>query len=116
MQHQTARMESLIEDLLLLSHLENQEEKKVEHKKANKIDIAKLLLAISEEAKALSSGKHIFEFNFNKKLNLYGNEKELRSLFSNLIFNAVKYTPTSGKITVEWVEKNKKAYFSVSDT
>jgi two-component system phosphate regulon sensor histidine kinase PhoR len=37
-------------------------------------------------------------------------------LFSNLIFNAVKYTPAGGKISVTWAEKNQKAIFSVSDT
>jgi two-component system phosphate regulon sensor histidine kinase PhoR len=113
MQHQTQRMESVVEDLLLLSHLENQEEKKVEHKSVN---IAKLLNTICEEAKALSLGEHVFEINVDKKIQLYGTEKELRSLFSNLIFNAVKYTPAGGEISVDWTEKNHTACFSVRDT
>ncbi|HEV2614161.1 MAG TPA: ATP-binding protein [Gammaproteobacteria bacterium] len=113
MQQQTVRMENLIEDLLLLSTLENEDVAPTEHKS---IDVPNLVDTICREAKTLSSGNHQFEINFDTNLSLNGNEKELRSLFSNLIFNAVKYTPSGGKIFVDWSEKNKKAYFSVKDT
>ncbi len=113
MQQQTARMENLIEDLLWLSQLENDGDEIIE-KKA--VDVAELISSICKEAKTVSGGDHKFEITANKNLMLRGNEKELRSLFSNLIFNAVKYTPAGGKISTEWFEKDHQACFCIRDT
>lgn len=114
MQQQTLRMENLIEDLLLLSRLENQEDK---NKNEKTILVSALLNTICDEAKALSGkSKHHFTLKTDKNLLLIGCKEELSSLFSNIIFNAVKYTPAGGYITIEWYRKNKQAYFKVSDT
>ena len=47
---------------------------------------------------------------------LKGDEKQLRSAFSNLIFNAVKYTPAQGRITVSWFSNREGGHLSVKDT
>ena len=47
---------------------------------------------------------------------LRGIEQELHSLFSNIIFNAIKYTPAKGNIAIQWYCENNKAYFRVKDT
>ena len=44
-----------------------------------------------------------------------GNEKELHSAFSNLVINAVKYTPNEGKISILLWQDQKHFYVSVSD-
>ena len=50
-------------------------------------------------------------------LTLYGSENELRSLFSNIILNAIKYTPEKGKITIEWYQdEHTQGIFKVTDT
>lgn len=110
---QTMRMQNLIADLLLLSSLES-DESKIDF--TDTVDIAKLLDMISEEAKALSHKKHIIDISTDKKLNIMGNENELRALFSNIIFNAIKYTPAGGHISICWEKKNKSAVFKVIDT
>src|SRR5580700_5184149 len=59
MHQQTIRMENLIEDLLLLSRLENQEDEMIDIKKVN---IPLLLNTILEEAKEFSNeSKHVFQ-------------------------------------------------------
>jgi len=114
MQQQTLRMENLVEDLLLLSHLENHED----NNKDDKIfSVEKLLTTILNEAKELSGKQqHNFKLQIEDNLLIKGHEKELRSLFSNIIFNAVKYTPANGTITITWFNKNKQAHFQVQDT
>lgn len=114
MHQQTLRMENLIEDLLLLSRLESQETEATDEKE---IDVSALLETICNEARELSGeSQHHIELHADKKLFLLGVHNELRSLFSNIIFNAVKYTPPKGHITVEWFSKNNQANFQVRDT
>jgi two-component system phosphate regulon sensor histidine kinase PhoR len=48
-------------------------------------------------------------------LKVYGIETELRSAFSNLIFNAIHYTQDKGEITVEWKMLDQQAMFVVRD-
>lgn len=114
MYQHSLRMESLIEELLLLSRLEN-DEQEVENQK--NIVISDMLEIICDDARSLSGKKgHIIELKADTKLLLTGAEEELKSLFSNIIFNAVKYTPAKGKINVDWYLKEKQAIFCVKDT
>ncbi len=110
---QTTRMQNIIADLLLLSSLESDE---LKTDFSDIVDISDLLEIITEEGKALSHKRHIIHLNTDKKLTLIGNGNELRTLFSNLIFNAIKYTPAGGCIEISWEKKNKSAIFKVTDT
>jgi two-component system phosphate regulon sensor histidine kinase PhoR len=47
---------------------------------------------------------------------LIGGETEVLSIFSNLVFNAVRYTPPGGVIRVLWEKDGDQALFSVADT
>ncbi len=114
MQAQTSRMERLVEDLLLLSRLEADVP---DEKNFQLTDISKMLTQIVEDAKTLSRDKkHQITLIIDKKLKIKGVENELRSAFSNLIFNAVHYTPTQGKIKIRWYKKNDQAIFEVNDS
>ncbi len=114
MHQQTLRMENLIEDLLLLSRLESHE---AENATESHVPVAKLLETIWSEAKELSGdNQHLISLFTDEKLMLLGIDAELRSLFSNIIFNAVKYTPAKGSITIEWFLENGQAHFRVKDT
>lgn len=115
MYQHSIRMAEIIEDLLLLSHLEHDEP--LAEDKAH-ISIYDMLKVLCIEAKNISGKKkQKIILKANKQVFLEGSKNELRSLFSNLIINAIKYTPSQGKITIEWYSDNLgRAIFKVSDT
>ena len=59
--------------------------------------------------------RHKFIVNVDKNLYLIGNQKEIFTIFSNLVFNAIQYTPENGQIDVTWQLNNNNAVFTVKD-
>ena len=117
MRQEAARMQHLVEELLLLSRLEMD---KGMHRR-EVIAVSGMLAMISEEAIALSGTlngepRHIFSVVADTGVRLCGNNTELRSAFSNLIFNAVQYTPSHGEINVRWYADASGAHLEVQDT
>lgn len=113
MQQQSRRMESTINDLLTLSQLEMGQKEHIQ----KLIPVPFLLVELIEEARNLSGKQsHRFLSEIDPDLGLLGNESELRSAFSNLIFNAVKYTPPRAEIRVFWKFEDRKARFAVRDS
>ncbi len=110
--NQTNRMRLIIEDLLTLSRIESNNEVPT----VSVINMSTLLTMILNDANALSNGKHTLHLNAEESLNIKGSREELLSAFTNLVSNAVRYTPEGGNITIDWQLKNKQAVFSVTDT
>jgi two-component system phosphate regulon sensor histidine kinase PhoR len=111
-QQQTRRMGRLIDDLLLLSRLETGE-RPLEN---NPVNVPSLLQGLAEEARTLSGGRHDIVLEVDEALRLNGDENELRSAFSNLVSNAVKYTPDQGRIAIRWYQHGEEARVAVSDS
>lgn len=112
MSSQTQRMQSLIEDLLVLSRIEASSERIYE----NTVDMAAMLRQVKLEADALNKDKgHAIEFHLADGVKIYGIETELRSACSNLIFNAINYTPPGGQIDVYWTVTQEGVKFAVRD-
>ncbi len=112
MRRQSQRMARLVEDLLTLSRLEAREGLADEH-----VAMAPMLAGLKREADALSSGQHRIDVEDAAKVDLRGASRELHSAFSNLVSNAVRYTPAGGIITIRFMrEANGGATFSVRDT
>ena len=112
MSSQSKRMQVLIDDLLILSRIESSSDRIFEHI----IDMPAMFKQIELEASALNKEKnHKIKFAIDKKLQVYGVETELRSACSNLIFNAIHYTPKGGEIKVSWKTKANGAFFAVID-
>ena len=110
---QSSRMEALITDLILLSRIETGEHT-VDDTLA---DMDALLNQICHDAQALSGSKqHRITVNISDHRLLRGDESQLRSAFSNLVFNAVKYTPAEGEVTVSWTANRDGAHLSVKDS
>jgi len=112
MRTQSLRMQSLIEELLVLSRIEASTERAFE----KLVNVPQMLWQIQVEAEALNRDrKHKLFFDISPILYVYGNENELRSAFSNLIFNGIHYTPNGGVIEVKWGLEGKQVKFSVKD-
>ena len=73
-----------------------------------------LLKRLKEDAEVLSGGKHKVIMSC-EKIDVIGNESELSSAFSNLIFNAIKYTPDGGEVHIKWFKDHKGLNLSVQD-
>ena len=109
---QTSRMRLIIEDLLTLSRIESNSESPT----TSVINMSTLLTMLQNDAKALSNGKHKIHLNADETLNIKGSNDELLSAFTNLVTNAVRYTPKGGDVTIGWTLKNKQAVLNVKDS
>ncbi|MGH8555442.1 MAG: ATP-binding protein, partial [Gammaproteobacteria bacterium] len=110
---QTLRMQSIIEDLLLLSRL-GQSDKITD---ARPVQVPELIGTIYQEAQALAGKpRHMFSLEIDPALSILGAKNELHSAFSNLIVNAIRYTPEGGVIRIRWYEDASGAHFEVSDS
>jgi len=110
---QSFRMETLITDLILLSRIETGEQAISDAP----TDVNSLVRQVCQDAQALSGkNQHDITFEASSHQRLNGDENQLRSAFSNLIFNAVKYTPAQGKILVCWFTNSDGGHLSVKDT
>jgi two-component system phosphate regulon sensor histidine kinase PhoR len=112
MRSQAARMESLIADMLKLARLESD----VVLSRQDLLDVPRMLGQSLEEARAVSKNAHRFEFEVQPDLRLFGRDTEVQSIFTNLINNAIHYTPAGGIIRVRWWGDDKGAHFAVADT
>ncbi len=115
MHQQSERMRRIVEDLLLLSRLETT------HPDAEyfeSIDMKGLLTTIAADAEQLSGEEqHQIICEIDEGLWLVGIVRELHSALSNLVFNAVKYTPGGGRITIGWQQNAQgEPLFFVRDT
>jgi len=112
MHEQAQRMQAIVEDLLTLSTLESSP-----NADPAAVDMAQLLQKARQQIEALSGGRHTFEWHVDAQLDLLGSSSELASAVSNLLTNAVRYTPDGGRITVRWeAEDDGTARYSVQDT
>lgn len=102
MQRQSQRMAQLVEDLLVLSRLESQDTLTAEET----VPMGWMLDTLRREAMALSQDRHRVKVEDSAGLDLWGSTRELHSAFSNLVGNAVRYTPAGGDIVIRFRTEN----------
>lgn len=114
MKSQASRMHHLVEDLLLLSRLESVEP---DMERYQEVPVASMLKNIRDDAVSLSAKQqHRFILEVDENLTLNADPAELRSAFSNLVYNAVNYTPAHGTITIRWYQRGAAKIMEVADT
>ncbi|HEY7772680.1 MAG TPA: phosphate regulon sensor histidine kinase PhoR [Marinagarivorans sp.] len=112
MQSQAGRMTSLINDLITLSRLETDEK---EHSQ-DVVSLHKIAHAIAEDARQIScETQHLISVNGDEDVYIYGREQELRSAISNLVLNAINYTPNEGLVLIEYSQGSDGTTIKVSD-
>jgi two-component system phosphate regulon sensor histidine kinase PhoR len=118
MSQQAQRMQTLVNDLLTLSKLEGSPPPGI----GEWLPAAMLQAQCEQEARSLSgvlspTRPHQFVFHPAPPLEVSGSASELQSAMSNLLSNAVRYTPGGGCIEARWqVLRDGRAEFSVKDS
>lgn len=112
MQEQASRMLAIVSDLLTLSTLESTRLDNLQP-----IAIQSLIEQARSQAEILSNQQHTFNWQIDENLTIRGNATELSSAITNLLTNAVRYTPAGGTIDVFWgVNEQDEVIFSVTDS
>jgi len=106
---QAERMQHLVDDLLLLARLESQQ------KKGRCVDVPALLGQLCRDVDLLQAGQSRIQLTVACTVKIFGDEQELRSAFSNLFVNALKYSPEDTPVKVSWYEKNDRVILEVLD-
>ena len=109
MQGQTERMQHLVDDLLLLTRLETQQ------KKTECVDVPSLLHQVCTEGDTLGNAAGRIQLTVETNANIVGEEQELRSAFSNLVTNALKYSPDNLPILVRWYRTKESVILDITD-
>lgn len=109
MLEQTDRMQHLVDDLLLLSNLETQP------KKTQCVDVPQLLDKVCKENENLYQNTGRIELTVETSSRINGDENELRSAFSNLLGNALKYSPPRSIVKICWRVTEKNVILDVID-
>jgi two-component system phosphate regulon sensor histidine kinase PhoR len=120
MSAQSDRMQSLVADLLMLSQLEGSQLPSTQEK----VSLAALMLQVTTEAQAFSDWMahkgegpvHQLEFAPVPDVYLLGARSELLSAVSNLVSNAIRYTPLGGRIQIHWTSTPEGLMFTVKDS
>ena len=116
MAQQANRMQTLVSDLLTLSRLEGSP-----LPGANDwMPVKALMVQCEQEARALSVvlvRSQLLRFDDPGEGEISGSQSELLSAMSNLVTNAIRYTPAGGSITVRWrAIAGDRAEFCVRDS
>ena len=111
MLEQAERMRALVDDLLALSRLEQD----AAPASRELIDVDEILEEAVAEGRMISGGAHEIKITKVAPEGILGDFKDMRSAVTNLVTNAVRYTPKDGKIELSWEVKDDHGILSVKD-
>lgn len=113
-ERQGRRLSHLIADLLLLTSLDQNSSPKP----FQPCCLNDLINDLTEEFLELATTTEIHLSNQvpHREVYVLGNESQLYRLVSNLIANAIQYTPNGGQVVVSLTIRDRMAFISVKDT
>jgi len=111
MQGQAKRMALIVSELMELSRLEVSGQAGTD----NVVDVAGLLAA---GRKAFTGQKDVPSINVDieSDARLLGNSREIESVITNLLSNAIRHTASDGEVSLLWRSDSKGAWLEISDT
>ena len=111
-ENEATRLTRLIDDILLLSTIENKTKKKVE-----KVDLFEVFEEVHEVVNYIAKKKNIkvkYEFE-NEDIDLWEYSGYIRQILLNIISNAIKYTGENGSVNIKQYIKAEKVFIEVKD-
>ena len=111
-ENEATRLTRLIDDILLLSTIENKTKKKVE-----KVDLFEVFEEVHEVINYIAKKKNIkVKYDFeNKDIDLWEYSGYIRQILLNIISNAIKYTGENGKVSIKQYIKSEKVFIEVKE-
>ncbi|KOP30454.1 histidine kinase [Exiguobacterium sp. BMC-KP] len=108
---ETERLSLLINDFLDLQRMEANRQ---EYEMAP-FDIVAMIRDL-KQLHSLSSSSHVIQISRNvEPLIVEGDAKKIRQLFSNLINNAIKYSPAGGTIQIQLTQQETRVTVAIQD-
>ena len=106
------RLKRLIDDILLLSFIENKDSTQVDN-----VKIYEVFKEVYDMTTYIAKNKNIVvDYNFkDENVSLISNRDYIKQIFLNLIDNAIKYTPSGGKVKVIVDNTDKEIVLRVID-
>lgn len=106
------RLKRLIDDILLLSFIENNEKMSLD-----KVSIYQVFKEVYEMTIYMANSKNIkLDYYFDdKEIEILSNRDYIKQIFLNLVDNAIKYTPENKKIEVYVKKESKNITIKVID-
>lgn len=112
LREQSERIRRLVDDLLTLARLEGDADVS-----DDPVNVPALVGRLLSEARSLSHGQHEITAETDGRAWVLGSEHEIYGAFTNLVSNAVRYTPAGGRIHLRWQEREDGGVeFSVADS
>lgn len=110
---ESKRMKLLIDDLLILSNLE-QDEYKIE---LSEVNMKEVLEDVSPIIDQLAEKQNLtFTVEMEEVLTLTADKEKIKQLLINLLANAVNYTPEHGEVTLKMDDKGEYVRIKIKDT
>ena len=111
----TTQMGQLIGDLLFLARTDTTDV--VPTRKRTRVALNQILQDLVILLEPVAHNKNIaLKYRIRPNIYVFGDRSQLNRLFSNLLENALQYTPEGGKVSLSLSKHNRYALISVEDT
>ncbi len=111
------QMNQTLEDLLFLARADADPNTPVRDRKLTPLSLNQILQNSFVLLEHLANKKQIvFQSKFRDEITVLGDAAQLSRLFSNLLENALQYTPDEGRVSLDLYRQNRMAIISVRDT
>ena len=107
------RMQNLVDDLLTLTRLESAP--MPQQDVLDMVHASEHIQTIVAEMRHISRGVHAITMELDENLIVEAVPSEIHSAFSNLISNAIRYSPNEEKVVIRWFRTKNGARFEVQD-
>ena len=111
------QMNQTLQDLLFLARADVDRKVSIEARQLTPLSLNQILQNSFVLLEPLANDKEIvFQSKFRDEITVLGDAAQLSRLFSNLLENALQYTPEEGRVSLDLYKQNRMAVISVRDT